>query len=108
MNTANDTKASQLNDAMIKELSDATAAAAMLAQAGICVFAVLANGRRPLLMVDRLPADIPSTVKRHHPNGMGGTTFVRAASYHGCQLEWMHDTFTDCTGVLPAREVARG
>lgn len=83
--------APQLNDAMINELDTASAAVLLLADMGIRVIAAMANGRRPLLMVDRLPESVPSVIKRQHPNGAGGMTYTRAAEFFGCQLEYTFD-----------------
>lgn len=75
-------------------LLDARNAIAALNAKGVCVVAVMANGRRPLLMIDRMPPDLVSVVKRRSPNGRGGHTVVRATQWHGCQLESMHDELT--------------
>jgi hypothetical protein len=72
-------------------LSHAAAVTLTLAGQGCNVIAAMANGRRPILMVDRIPPGLETVTKRSHPNGMGGTTVVTAAHFHGCQLEWMHD-----------------
>lgn len=82
-----DRQNAQLTDA----LATASVAIATLDAAGVSVLAVMTNGRRPLLMIDRMPADTLSVIKRRHPNGFGGMTVVRAAEWHGCQLEAMHD-----------------
>lgn len=63
----------------------------LLVDHGVQVIAALANGRRPVLMVDRLPPGLQGVAKRSHGNGCGGTTVITAAEFHGCQLEWMHD-----------------
>lgn len=78
------------NAGITDALADARSAIAALNAAGVCVIAVLANGRRPLLMIDRMPDGVVSVVKRWHPNGQGGQTIVRAAQWHGCQLEAAH------------------
>lgn len=97
-----------MNQIEVNEISNALAHAAAvtlrLGEEGVSVVAAMANGRRPVLMVDRLPKDIPSVVKRSHRNGWGGMTVVRAAHYDGCQLEWMQDT----AGAYAAEAVAHG
>lgn len=55
------------------------------------VIAAMANGRRPLLYVDRMPQSVEAVVKRSNPNGFGGITRVLAASFMGCQLEALED-----------------
>ena len=62
-----------------------------LEKMGITVIAAMANGRRPLLYVTRMPPDVPFVVKRSYPNHLGGRTVVRAAKFDECQLESMHD-----------------
>jgi len=62
-----------------------------LTEQGVYVIAAMANGRRPLLRVDRMPEGVTAVVKRSHPNGMGGIRLVQAAEYMQCQLEWMYD-----------------
>lgn len=92
-------------------LIDAAAALEALNAAGIRVIAALANGRRPLLMVERMPEGVVSVVKRKHPNGCGGYTVVRATQWCGCQLEAMHDELPPETRVQQcgrALEVVRG
>lgn len=72
-------------------LSHAAAVTLLLAERGVAVVAAMTNGRRPLLVVNRMPEGIESAVKRTEPNGLGGRTVVRAAAFHGCQLEAMQD-----------------
>lgn len=91
----------------------ASAATLLLNLDGVTVTAALANGRRPVLVVTHLPRGINSVVKRHYPNGMGGTTVVRAAHYEGCQLEYMYDVPGIAAGAplradRPVLEVVRG
>lgn len=74
--------------------------ARQLTDAGIEIHSAFDNGRRMVLLIDKPPAFAAGHIKRHHPNGMGGTTTVFAAGYHGCQLEWTTDTY--------AAEVGRG
>lgn len=81
------------NDDIASALELALAATRGLTAEGITVICGFANGRRPVLYVDRMPDGVVSVVKRSHPNGSGGTTVVRAAPYCGCQLEWMHDVY---------------
>lgn len=85
----------QLGDA----LADARTAIAALNTEDVCVVAVMANGRRPLLMIDRMPDGVVSVIKRKHPNGRGGHTVVRATEWHGCQLEAMHDELPEAARV---------
>jgi hypothetical protein len=100
------------NDHLCLALFNAQTAVSLLNDQGICVIAVMANGRRPLLMIDRMPNGVVSVVKRRSPNGRGGYTVVRATEWCGCQLESMHDEPTPeaktqlCGRPLP--EVARG
>lgn len=86
-----------LNNLVANELLDACTVTQLLATQGVKVFAAMANGRRPLLMCDRMPAGVVTGVKCRYPNGKGGTTLVHAATYAGCQLEWMQDV----PGVSP-------
>ncbi len=76
---------------VIDEIETAKAAARRLANAGVTVFAVMANGRRPVLYVDAPPAGLSGVSKRQTPNGIAGTTVLYAAPFHGCQLEWQRD-----------------
>lgn len=92
----------QLNDQMVNALEAASAATLLLADMGIRVIAALANGRQPLLMVNRLPESVPSVIKRQHPNGMGGMSYVRAAQFFGCQLEYLFDRNPPALSVVPA------
>lgn len=78
-------------NAIANACAHAAAVTLRLAEEGIEVRAAMANGRRPVLFVDRLPKGMLGAVKRSHPNGYGGVTVVKAADYHGCQLEWMYD-----------------
>lgn len=70
----------------------AAEAACRIEDAGGTIIAAYANGRRPVLIVAGPPPFVAGHAKRTHPNGAGGTTTVFAASYHGCQLEWMRET----------------
>lgn len=94
------------------ELADALALASTvtraLAGAGVNVIAALANGRRPLLYVDRMPAGVETVVKRSYPNHLGGRTVVRAAHYDGCQLEQMTDLPGGPAQVRHLRAVSNG
>ena len=85
-----DTDRSILPDA----LQLAATAARVLVDAGSRVIGAYANGRRPVLIVDAPPSFVHGLVKRTNPNGAGKTTLVYAASFHGCQLEWMRDIHT--------------
>lgn len=101
------------NTDIASALVTASAATLLLNLDGVTVIAALANGRRPVLMVTRLPPGVDSVVKRRYPNGMGGTTVVRAAHYEGCQLEYMYDVPGIAAGALlradrPVLEVVRG
>lgn len=82
-----------------------------LSQEGVAVLAVMAHKRRPLLLVDRMPQGVVSGIKRRYPNGVGGTTIVRATDWQGCQLEAMHDELPRPERVRQcgrALEVVRG
>lgn len=72
-------------------LQIATAATRLLCDAGVVIIAAYANGRRPVLIIDAPPSFVQGVPKRRHPNASGGTTVVSAASFNGCQLEWMRD-----------------
>lgn len=76
---------------VIDEIEVAKRAGRRLHNAGVTVFAVTANGRRPVLYIDTPPADLVGVSKRQTPNGIGGTTVLYAAPFHGCQLEWLRD-----------------
>lgn len=89
MNTAAETESK--TEVVIFAIEQAKHAARRLANAGITVHAIIANGRRPVLLIDRAPAGIAYVAKRQSPNGMGGTAVVYAAQFAGCQLEWMRD-----------------
>lgn len=81
------------------ELPDALTAAAALAKQltdqGVEVHNAHYNGRRIVLLISAPPRFVIGAVKRHFPNGTGGTTSVHAASWLGCQLEWMTHTVGD-------------
>jgi len=94
------------NASVAGALAVASHALCALNNAGVTVLSVLANGRRPLLIIDRIPDDVISVIKRRHPNGVGGTTVVRAAEWHGCQLEASCDV--PRPNPLRALEVVRG
>lgn len=66
-------------------------AARSLVGCGIQVLASYANGRRPVLIIDKPPRFVRGAVKRRQPNGRGGITLACAASYQGCQIEWLQD-----------------
>ncbi|MEI2428661.1 hypothetical protein RDV84_00325 [Lysobacter yananisis] len=88
---------------MVSQLTRAASVTMLLADQGIQVLAALANGRRPLLIVDHMPKDTVATVKRRYPGAFGRLTAIYAAEYYGCQLE----TIREVAG--PARlEVVRG
>lgn len=75
-----------------------TAAAALakdLADQGVEVHNAHYNGRRIVLLIGAPPRFVIGAVKRSYPNGVGGRTSVHAASYRGCQLEWMAHTTGD-------------
>lgn len=91
------------NATVTNELLLAAAVTQQLAAKGVTVFAAMANGRRPLLMCDRMPPGVVTGVKCRYPNGQGGTTLVHAATYAECQLEWMQDV----PGVSPVMPAAR-
>ena len=102
--TETPTKHIHHNAVVIDALSVARAATQALNNDGVCVIAAMANGRQPLLMVDRIPDGLSSVVKRQHPNGYGGTTYVRAASAFGCQLEAMSDEYPDGHPLSPVQQ----
>lgn len=112
MNLKTDPGAAVHNARISDALGDASGAVEALTREGVRVLAAMANGRRPLLMVDRLPADVLSVVKRRSPNGVGGTTVVRATEWHGCQLECLQDEMPAAMRISscgrPLVEVARG
>lgn len=77
-------------------LNVAHVATRLLQREGVVVHAAIINGaRRPLLIVDRLPNGTKGSQKQRYPNGQGGTTIVEAVTHYGCQLEWMHDVYSD-------------
>ena len=100
------------NDHLSTAMASARSAIQVLSDRGFCVYAVVANGRRPVLMVDRIPDELVSVVKRRNPNGRGGHTVVRATEWAGCQLEAMHDEMPAGARVQmcgrPLLEVVRG
>lgn len=103
----------QYNRLLHSELTIARDAITMLNALDVRVIAVMANGRRPLLMIDHIPDSFPSALKRKHPNGFGGSTIVLAAEAYGCQLEAMHDEYPDGTVIsagadMPRAQVAHG
>lgn len=69
----------------------AAKATRLLEDQGVSVIAAMANGRRPLLYVTRIPRELGAVVKRSYGNGLCGRTVVRAAQFEGCQLESMTD-----------------
>ena len=83
-------------------LALASVATGCLLAEGVRVVAAFANGRRPLLVVDRMPGQLQSVIKMIHPNGRGGRTVVRATRYRGCQLEWMEDVASLDAPIVPA------
>ena len=83
----------------------AAAAADRLSACGENILHAYANGRRAVLIIDHPPAFVRGVVKRTHPDGRGGVKRIWAASFHGVQLEWMHD----CPGALvPDTEAGHG
>lgn len=66
-------------------------AALAIEEKGCRVISCYANGRRPVLILDRAPADVAGHVKQRHPNGRGGITQTLAAPFLGAQLEWLQD-----------------
>jgi len=76
---------------MPDHLQQATEAARQLVAASAAIIAMYANGRRPVLIIDAPPPFVTGSIKRRTPNALGGVTEVYAASFHGCQLEWMRD-----------------
>ena len=78
-------------DIVLDEIELAKRALRRLANAGVAVFALTANGRRPVLYIDAPPPGVQGVSKRQSPNGIGGTTVLYAAPFDGCQLEWMRD-----------------
>ena len=86
-------------ESIVHQLTRAAAATMLLADDGVRVMAALANGRRPLLVVDQMPPGTRSIVKRRYPNGIGGHTSVYAAEFYGCQLEMM------CEDAKPVRHL---
>lgn len=95
-----------------KELSDALAVASAqihrLALLGVTVLAVRADSRRPVLVVDHMPPGVESVIKRRNPNGTGGAEVVRAAAWDWCQLETLHDGYTDRVLQLVHDNARRG
>lgn len=85
-------------------LQTATDASRLLVNAKVTIIAAYANGRRPVLIIDAPPPFVVGALKRQHPNGKGGTTVVMAASFNGCQLEWMRDI----PGVAEVQAVGHG
>lgn len=81
------------------DLRRATAATNHLATAGVAVLGAMFNGRRALLIVDRMPAGVGWSIKRRSPNHLGGYTEVHAAEFLGCQIESLQD--------VPARHQAQ-
>lgn len=79
-------------------LVDAAAVAKQLTDAGVEIHTAFDNGRRMVLLIEKPPEFVTGHMKRHHPNGMGGTTTIFAASYQGCQLEWQTDTYATEVG----------
>ena len=112
MTATTDNPRAQRNDHLASAMANARNAIQTLSGRGFCVYAVVANGRRPVLMVDRIPDELVSVVKRRNPNGRGGYTVVRATEWAGCQLESMHDEMPETARVRlcgrPVLEVARG
>lgn len=113
--TASATKSIRIhrNSQVAEALATARLTIAMLNDENIAVLGVLAtDGRRPTLIVERLPHGVVSVIKRRHPNGMGGITTVRATQWNGCQLEAMRDEPAGTARVSAcgraAEEVARG
>lgn len=111
MNT--ESRACGANEVIASALELAREATHRLTDAGIHIYCAWANGRRPVLYVDRIPEGVESSVKRQHPNGAGGVTVVRAAPYYGCQLETMQDVPSDRVVPIEAPlkrhlEVVRG
>ena len=110
MNT--EAKNAGLNDAIVNQLTIADQATRRLTAKGIKVIAAMANGRRPLLMVDAMPEGVVTAVKQKYPNGQGGTTLVHAATFFGCQLEYMQDVYSESQAAAvhaaPRLEVVRG
>lgn len=108
----NENQPQGLNDVITNELITAGVVTQQLALQGIKVFAAMANGRRPLLMCDRMPEGVVTGVKCRYPNGQGGTTLVHAGTFAGCQLEWMQDVPGVSPVVMarakPRLEVVRG
>jgi len=84
---------------MSHHLAQASVVTLRLQEEGITVQAALFNGRRPVLMVDGMPRGVEYGTKRSHPNGLGGTTVVDAAQFHGCQLERMRDVPGNWSGA---------
>ena len=80
---------------LMEALTAAAATTQSLADAGIEVYSAHDNGRRMVLVISAPPRFVIGAVKRRFPNGDGGTTSIHAASYRGCQLEWMAHTTGD-------------
>ena len=112
MNPATETPIAEQNGHLVSAMANARGAIQTLSDRGFSVYAVVANGRRPVLMVDRIPDELVSVVKRRSPNGRGGHTVVRATEWSGCQLESMHDEMPESARVhlcgRPVLEVVRG
>lgn len=86
---------------VVSALHDAAAVAERLSAIHCTVLSAYANGRRPVLVIDRPPPFVQGAVKRQHPDGVGGIERVFAAGYHGVQLEWIDH-------VPASREVGHG
>lgn len=80
-----------LTNVMPDHLQLAADAAREVVAAKSNIIAAFANGRRPVLIIDTPPPFVVGSIKRRSPNALGGVTEVYAASFHGCQLEWMRD-----------------
>ena len=74
-----------------EHLQQAANAARALEAADVVIVAQYANGRRPVLIIDKPPTFVVGSIKRRTPNALGGVTEVYAASFLACQLEWMRD-----------------
>ena len=88
--------ATELNVDLEAALLRAQEAVRDLSRDGVTAFYVVVQAdRKPTLLVDRMPDGVAYATKQRYPNGRGGTTVIDAAVHLGCQLEWMHDVYSD-------------
>lgn len=95
--------AGDAGESIVNQLTRAASVTMLLADQGIHVLAALANGRRPLLVVDKMPEATVASIKRRYPGACGRQTAIYAVEYYGCQLETIRDV-----PAPPQLEVVRG